>query len=128
MLKLLLLFAGSGCGGVLRFWLGGAVQSWWGRSFPLGTLAVNLTGCLAIGFLAAILSRPGPFREEYRLFILAGVLGGYTTFSAFGRETLALLQSGHLGKAGLYIVLSNAGALGAAWLGSLVAARGAPAH
>ncbi|MBM4109312.1 MAG: fluoride efflux transporter CrcB [Phycisphaerae bacterium] len=127
MIKYVLLFVGSGLGGVLRFWLGGAAQAWWGRSFPVGTLAVNLSGCLAIGALSAVLSRPGPFRDEYRIFLLAGVLGGYTTFSAFGRETLALVQSGHWGRAGLYIVLSNAGALGAAWLGSLAAGRATPA-
>jgi CrcB protein len=64
-----------------------------GSNFPFGTLSVNLLGCLAIGFLAAIFVGPVPLREEYRLGLVVGLLGGFTTFSAFGFETFLLLSA-----------------------------------
>ena len=63
----LLIFLASGFGGVLRYWFGGLVQSWWGPSFPLGTLVVNVSGCLGIGFFATLFSDPSLIREELRV-------------------------------------------------------------
>lgn len=124
MLTIFCIFMGAGVGGVLRYAVGGVVQRAAGPApstqgdavFPLGTLAVNLTGCLAIGVLASL---PAAWmsRDEVRLGLIVGVLGGYTTFSALGLETLRLLQTGQPGKAAIYIVLSNALGLGAAWAG-----------
>ncbi len=118
-----LVFFGSGTGGLLRYWLGGLIQSWWGSPFPLGTFAVNVTGCLVIGGLAALWAGPMPIREEYRIAVLAGLIGGYTTFSSFGRESLVLIQNGAWGLAAWYIVSSVGAGLLAVWAGAALAAR-----
>lgn len=121
MLKYLLIFVGSGFGGVLRFGLGGVVQSLWGPTFPVGTLAVNISGCVGIGFFATVFSGTLLVREEYRLAIVVGIFGGYTTFSSFGHETMGLIQNGYWLRAGLYVVLSTGVGVSAVWLGSAVA-------
>jgi CrcB protein len=118
-----LIFLGAGSGGLLRHWIGGAVQNWWGPAFPIGTLIVNVSGCLAMGFLAALWTGPGAVREELRLAVLVGVLGGYTTFSSFGRETLTLMNDGHWGRAGVYILASVIVSLAAVWIGAMGANR-----
>lgn len=123
MLTYLLIFVCSGLGGVLRFALGGAVQKWWGPSFPLGTLLVNLSGCLGIGFCATAFAGWLHVREEYKLAVLVGIFGGYTTFSSFGRETMELFREGQTGRACLNVGLSVAGSLIAVWLGSLLASQ-----
>jgi CrcB protein len=88
MCKLVLIFVGSGLGGVLRYALGGWGQRLADGRFPLGTLIVNVSGCLLIRFLTAAFAGRVLIREEYRVALLIGVLGGYTTFSTFGLETL----------------------------------------
>ncbi len=75
-LKPLLVFVGSGAGGLLRYWWGEVVQNWWGSTFPLGTLVINVSGCLAMGFLATVWTGPMLIREEHRFAVLIGVLGG----------------------------------------------------
>lgn len=117
-----LIFLGSGLGGVLRYLVAGTVHGFWATTFPLGTLIVNITGCLAIGFLAVALGGT-LVREEYRAAILIGLLGGYTTFSTFGRETLALLQDGQWPAALLNIALSNLLGLVGVWAGWSIAIR-----
>lgn len=123
LVKPALIFLGAGSGGLLRYWLGGLVQQWWGPTFPLGTLIVNITGCLAMGFLATVWTGPLLIREEYRSAILIGVLGGYTTFSSFGRETLALTHDGEWWRAGGYVFGSVALSLLAIWIGSALAGK-----
>ncbi|MCC6678846.1 MAG: fluoride efflux transporter CrcB [Phycisphaerales bacterium] len=129
-MKLLMIFLGAGAGGAGRYLLGGWVQGWAGPGFPLGTLVVNISGCLAIGFLAALFDGPALIREEWRLAILIGVLGGYTTFSSFGNETINLLREGEWARAGLNVVLSNGLGLAAVWggaaLAGLLPGRGMP--
>ena len=124
-----LVFLGAGMGGLLRYWLGGVIQLWWGPSFPLGTLIINVTGCLVMGFLATTLTGTASFRDEYRMILLIGLLGGYTTFSTFGFETIELLREGHPGRASLYVATSVLASLFAAWIGALLAAKilGTPA-
>jgi fluoride exporter len=122
-LKPALIFLGSGSGGLLRYWLGGVIQNWWGPNFPLGTLVVNVTGCLVMGFLATAWTGPVLIREEYRTAVLVGVLGGYTTFSSFGRETLALLHDGEWWPAGWYVVGSVILSLLAVWVGTVLATK-----
>ncbi|MFN7020803.1 MAG: fluoride efflux transporter CrcB [Phycisphaerales bacterium] len=123
MLKPTLIFIGAGLGGLLRYWLGGMVQNWWGPSFPLGTMAVNVTGCLVMGFLVTAWYGPVLVRDEVRIAVLVGVLGGYTTFSTFGRETLALVHDGEWLRAGVYILGSVVLSLLGVWLGSVLAGR-----
>ena len=117
MFKLVLIFLGAGLGGVARYALGGAVQGVSGESFPAGTLAVNVAGCLVIGFLDAAFAGPVLVREEHRIAIFVGIIGGFTTFSSFGKETLSLAVDGEYLLAGLNVMLSNVLGLGAVWLG-----------
>jgi CrcB protein len=123
MLKLALIFLGAGLGGVLRYLLGSAIQTAWDTPFPVGTLAVNSLGCLAIGFLAAALTGPTWGDERLRAALIIGFLGGFTTFSAFGFETYRLLEGRHLALAAANILLSNTLTLAGVWLGARLAAR-----
>jgi fluoride exporter len=118
----LLIFLGSGLGGVLRYALGGAIQRWHNGPFPLGTLAVNVLGCFAIGLLAGLFAGGWPVRDEHRLALTVGLLGGFTTFSAFGLETHALIRDGHAPHAALNVALHIAAGLAAVYLGHRAAA------
>lgn len=117
MLKLTLVFLGSGFGGLCRYVLSGLVQKLADGAFPLGTLAVNVLGCLVMGFLTAGFSGRLLIREEYRIALLVGVLGGFTTFSSFGIETFALLNDGQYLRGTANITLSVVIGLTAAWFG-----------
>ena len=95
MVKLLLIGTGGFLGSVSRYLLSTAIYRLSnGFLFPFGTLAVNLIGCLAIGFLAGLAEFRGLLSAEMRMFLLIGVLGGFTTFSTFGYETFQLLRDG----------------------------------
>ncbi|MDZ4815903.1 MAG: fluoride efflux transporter CrcB [Verrucomicrobiota bacterium] len=85
--------------------------------FPLGTFFVNILGCLAIGVLTALIEKTGWVSTPARLFLVTGVLGGFTTFSAFGLETFNFLRSGEYLAPALYITLSVFIGLGAVCLG-----------
>lgn len=123
MYKLFLIGLGGAFGSVLRYLLDGWIQRITTESFPTGTLFINVTGCFAIGFLGMLLTGPVPVREEYRVAILVGVIGGYTTFSTFGRETFTLAADSQFWYAALNVVLSNVLGLGAVWLGHRLAER-----
>jgi CrcB protein len=84
---------------------------------PVGTLAVNVLGCFFIGVLANVLTESALVRPEYRMAILVGFLGGFTTFSTYAWETLSVGQGGFIGAALLNILLSNGLGLLAVWLG-----------
>jgi CrcB protein len=110
-----------GCGGFVgaaaRYAIGGAVHRLVPTPFPLGTFLVNATGCFAIGLLATILEERAAIAPGLRLFWLIGVLGGYTTFSTFGFETIALLREGSLPAAALNVLGQVAVGLVAVWIG-----------
>jgi CrcB protein len=110
---------GSALGGSLRHWLSGWIGSRLGTLFPWGTLAVNFTGCLLIGFLAAWDVPEGRFvlPAAARKLLMVGLLGGYTTFSAFGLQTLQLAQKGAWSAAAANVLASVALCLFAVWLG-----------
>ena len=105
--KLLLVFAGGGLGAVLRWHLGGLVlhrtADW---RFPLSTFVVNVVGCLAAGLLAGLVVKLDQFGANARLFLFTGLLGGFTTFSAFGVETVHLLRRHEYNVALAYVLLS----------------------
>lgn len=116
-----LVFLGAGTGGMLRYWLGGLIHHWIGHSFPLGTLTVNVSGCFAMGFLATAFADEALVHDEYRMIVLIGLLGGYTTFSAFSYETLVLIRAADWTRVGLYVLASVLLSLIAVWGGALLA-------
>lgn len=110
---------GSALGGALRFWLAGRFGTGLGERFPLGTLVVNVSGCLVIGFvLAALRAVPAGDAPGALLALgVTGLLGSYTTVSSFSLQTLQLLDDGDRRGALLNVVLSLAGCLLASGLG-----------
>jgi CrcB protein len=118
MIRMVLAVAAGGLVGTLiRFGVGYWVSAHWPRHFYLATLAVNLLGCLVIGYLyAAFLVRPD-ISPELRGGLIIGLLGGLTTFSSFSLDGLRLLESGQLTTAFGYIGISVLGGLLAAWTG-----------
>ena len=117
MLKLLLIALGGGLGTLARYGMVGFAQRLADHHFPVGTLTVNLLGCFAIGALSAFFSGSVEIREEYRWALVAGFLGGFTTFSAFGFETFALFESREGGLALANIAVSTLGGLASVWAG-----------
>ena len=114
----LLVALGSGVGGAARLYVSTLVSRGAGTSFPWGTLAVNVAGCLLVGALGALFEPSNPLhvRQELRVLLIVGVLGGFTTFSAFSLETLLLVQRGAVGAAVGYVVASVVLCLAAAAL------------
>jgi CrcB protein len=120
--KVLLAGIGGFIGSALRYVITGAVQHWSGSiRFPFGTLAVNLLGCLAIGFLSYLAESRGVFTAEARTLIFIGLLGGFTTFSAFGNETMNLWREGANALAGLNVAAHVVLCLGAVWFSRAIA-------
>jgi fluoride exporter len=116
----ILIFLGSGLGGLCRYWVSNGVYFLLGRVFPYGTLVVNISGCLLMGFFfSLIIERMGTLGIALRSLVLIGFLGGYTTFSAFSIETMTLFENGALFSAGLNIILSLTLCIIATWLGTL---------
>ena len=121
MTNIFLVGFGGFIGSILRYLASGYVQqSTKSIDFPYGTLAVNVIGCFVIGFLAQLAEGRGAFTSESRLFVFVGILGGFTTFSSFGNETLNLARDSQMMNA-----LANVGAnvilgLFAVWLGRTV--------
>lgn len=120
--KLLLAGIGGFIGSSLRYAVSGYIQLW-SRSidFPYGTLAVNLIGCFAIGFLSQLAESRGMFTAETRILIFIGVLGGFTTFSAFGNETINLWRAGENLLAAANVAAHLLLCLGAVWLSRALA-------
>lgn len=112
----LLVMIGGALGAAARFHLGGFAARAFGTGFPAGTLIANVGGGLAMGLLAALLARSGA-GETWRLLLGVGVLGGFTTFSAFSLETIAMIERGQAGLAALYVGASVLGALAALAIG-----------
>jgi CrcB protein len=123
MVKILFIAGGGAIGSVLRYAVQGWVQRASGAIFPFGTLAVNVAGCLIIGVLAGALAGPLLLREEYRIGLLIGILGGFTTFSSFGLETFHLANDRQFGLAAANVIVSCALGLAAVWLGYRLAER-----
>lgn len=118
MIPVALVALGGALGSVARFTLAGwLLQSHPGWKFPIGTFAVNVLGCLVIGVLAALSEKTSFIPADTRHFLFAGVLGGFTTFSAFGLETFDLLRRDEILVAGGYAGLSVVAGLGALWIG-----------
>jgi CrcB protein len=123
MKSYLLVAVGSAFGGVARFWLSGLFAQRVGDAFPWGTIVVNVSGCFLIGLADAWMRVDGhpALGAGARQLLMMGLLGGYTTFSSFGLQTLHLIDNGRwLGAAG-NVTLSVVACLVAVWLGQLCA-------
>ena len=118
MRELLWVALGGGIGSVARYLASRGLHQALGTSwFPVGTLAVNVTGCLLIGFLGALADTRQLFSADLRLFVFIGLLGGFTTFSSFGYETLALARDRELLAAVVNIAAQLGFGLGGVWIG-----------
>jgi CrcB protein len=123
--KVLLLSLGGALGVNLRFWLGAWISRWSSPLFPWATFTINVTGSFAIGLLTILLARWLP-HPNFRLFVVVGFLGGYTTFSSYAFETLTLAERGEIVPAMAYaagsvvmgLVAVSLGVLAARFLGS----------
>ena len=121
MLNYVLAFLGGGLGASARYWLSGAVYQWIGKiDFPYGTLTVNVIGCLVIGLLMSSLEDRFLVTPELRVFLTIGILGGFTTFSTFSFETIAMLKDAEFFKASLNILLSIVTCLAGTYAGSVL--------
>ena len=117
MQQLLAIAGGGALGAIFRFGLSNGVYRLLGRDFPYGTMVVNVLGSLLMGLLFVVLVERMAVSAEWRLALLVGLLGSFTTFSTFSIETLALFDAGLPLKAVLNIVLSVVMCLTATWLG-----------
>jgi CrcB protein len=115
---------GGALGSVARFGCSSLVANWFGQAFPWGTLLVNVVGSFAIGLFAAITGPDGRLlvSGDMRQFVTIGVCGGYTTFSSFSVQTLALVQDGEVIRAGANVVASVGLCLLSVWLGHVAGA------
>jgi CrcB protein len=121
MLKVLLVGLGGFIGSISRYLVGGLVHKVFSSTgFPYGTLVVNVFGCLLIGFVVGLVEFKQLFRPEIRLFLLIGVLGGFTTFSTFSYETFALTRDGETLRAGMNVLLHIVVCFGAVWIGNIL--------
>ncbi|MCL2430209.1 MAG: fluoride efflux transporter CrcB [Alphaproteobacteria bacterium] len=114
---------GSALGGMARHWCTMAATAWFGASFPWGTLFINIFGSFVIGLFFALTGPEGRFDVSLnaRLFVMTGICGGYTTFSAFSLQTLTLFQEGAILRGGGYIVASVVLCLLGVWAGYALA-------
>lgn len=123
MLMYLWVAIGGALGSVGRFWINGLVSRHFGETFPWGTMLINITGSLAIGFFATMTGPDGRLFVPglVRTFFMVGVCGGYTTFSSFSLQTLNLANDGQWLRAGANVLLSVVLCLAGVWLGFLLA-------
>ena len=105
---------------LLRYWLSGFVSRQYGETFPWGTLVVNLIGCLLTGAAFFLTEERFVVSPTVRTVILIGLLGGFTTFSAYGLQTFTLLRDGDIGLAILNMIVSNILGLSMVWMGYVV--------
>ncbi len=126
MKEALAVMAGGALGSLARWGVAVMFASQpWSEKFPWATLAVNVAGSFAIGFLAELMIEDGPFflGSGFRAFLLVGILGGFTTFSAFSLQTFAHLRDGQIASAAWNIFLSVSLCILAVWLGILLAQK-----
>ena len=117
----ILVLLGGGVGSLSRYLVSVWAFGRFGNHFPYGTLIVNILGCLAIGFVLTLSLEKLIVTENIRLLLVTGFLGGFTTFSAFGFETLHLMRTGNTMLALVYIGASIIAGLAAVWIGVHVA-------
>jgi CrcB protein len=113
----LIVFLGGGLGAALRHGVNIFAARFAGTSFPYGTLSINIAGSLAMGLIAEYFALKAGLPQRWRLFLTTGILGGFTTFSAFSLEAALLYERGQLAGAAIYVVASVVLAIGALFAG-----------
>ncbi|MGB8028988.1 MAG: fluoride efflux transporter CrcB [Terracidiphilus sp.] len=121
MQKYLLIAAGGALGSILRYWVGSTISSRTGTRFPYGTLIINVTACVVIGFALTYFGKRADLSAGWRFLVAIGFIGAYSTFSTYEWETLSTMRSGAFLLAGLYAVGSLILGLAATWLGTALA-------
>ncbi len=116
----LLIGIGSFIGGICRYYSQHLISKFFPSPLPYGTLSVNIVGCLLIGVIYGLSDRGNLLTPEWRLFLTTGFCGGFTTFSTFSYESIALIQDGEFFYLSLYIALSVILGLASTYLGMLV--------
>ena len=119
MLSIFLVFVGGGIGAALRHGVNVAAAAWFGTGFPWSTMIVNVVGSFVIGALAAWFAFRGDamWTQPLRLFLATGILGGFTTFSAFSLDFALLFERGEIGQGIAYVLVSVALSLAAVFAG-----------
>ncbi len=120
MLMILAVAAGGAIGSVGRYYTVVCVSQWFGQGFPYGTIIVNILGSFALGALAETVGVIWSLSDELRSFFVVGMLGAYTTFSAFSWDTLSLIEHGEFLQAGSYIMASVVLSIGALFCGMMI--------
>jgi fluoride exporter len=121
--RYLVVLAGAGLGGLARYVAGSWIMLKYGGRFPLGTLIINVTGSFLIGVLMTLLTERLNPHPNWRLFLVVGVLGGYTTFSSFEYEIYQSVRDGARWMGLLYLTGSVALGYMGVWMGALLATR-----
>jgi CrcB protein len=119
--KYLLIALGGALGSMARYWVGSTISGRLGARFPFGTLIVNITACVLLGFTLTWLGQRAEINPEWRFFIAVGFIGAYSTFSTFEWETFSTLRSGAFFMGALYAVGSLVLGLAATWGGAVLA-------
>jgi CrcB protein len=119
--KYLLIAAGGALGSIARYWVGSTIAGRMGIRFPYGTLIVNITACIIIGFSLTYMGKRADLSPAWRYLIPIGFIGAYSTFSTYEWETLATIRAGAFFLAGLYAAGSFVLGLAAVWAGSVLA-------
>lgn len=118
-----MVLAGAGLGGLARYIVASWVLEKYGGRFPMGTFLINLSGSFLIGVVMTVLTERVHLHPNWRLFLVVGILGGYTTFSSFEYETYQAVRTGERWIAMLYVAGSVALGYAGVWLGAVLAAR-----
>lgn len=121
MQKYLLIAIGGALGSMARYWVGATVANRMGTKFPYGTLVINLSACLIIGFSLTLIAKRADLNPAWRFLIPLGFIGAYSTFSTYEWETLSTLRTGALLIAIVYAISSLVLGLIAVWGGSVIA-------
>jgi CrcB protein len=119
--KYLFIAAGGALGSIARYWIGSAISGRMGAKFPYGTLVVNITACVIIGFSLTFLDKRAGLNPAWRFLIPIGFVGAYSTFSSYEWETLSTMRSGAFFLAALYAGGSLVLGLAATWFGTALA-------